>query len=153
MVRSSRPWGNGLSSDASPTAVWTKNDACHSSKQRMSSNQQSQPPPMVTLRELRKETKTPTISQSADYTRPQRCSLRKLRVWKHRGLAPGGWGAYPRTDFSKPRLSHLPIHRKRLGNSLAVPWLRLCASAARSSGLIPGQGTKILHVMQCSLKK
>ena len=97
---------------------------------------------------LPSRTPTPAIT----YTCPQRCSLRKLGVWKHRGLAPGGWGAYPRNDFSEPRFSHLPIHRKRLGNSLAVPWLGLCASAA-SSGLIPGQGTKIPHVMQCSLKK
>ena len=44
---SSRPWGSGLSSDASPMTVWTKNDACRSSKQRMSSNQQLKPPPMV----------------------------------------------------------------------------------------------------------
>ena len=31
------------------------------------------------------------------------------------------------------------------GTSLAVQWLRLHASTARGMGLIPGQGTKILH--------
>ena len=31
------------------------------------------------------------------------------------------------------------------GTSLAVQWLGLRASTAGSSGLIPGQGTKIVH--------
>ena len=32
------------------------------------------------------------------------------------------------------------------GNSLAIQWLRLCTSTVERMGLIPGQGTKILHV-------
>ena len=32
-----------------------------------------------------------------------------------------------------------------LGSSPVVQWLRLCASNAGGMGLIPGQGTKILH--------
>ena len=32
-----------------------------------------------------------------------------------------------------------------LGTSLAVQWLRLCASTAGDAGLIPGHGTKIPH--------
>jgi len=32
------------------------------------------------------------------------------------------------------------------GNSLAIQWLRLCTSTVETMGLIPGQGTKILHV-------
>ena len=31
------------------------------------------------------------------------------------------------------------------GTSLAVQWLRLCASNVRGTGLIPGRGTKIPH--------
>ena len=34
--------------------------------------------------------------------------------------------------------------------SLVVQWLRLCASNARGTGSIPGQGTKILHAVQGS---
>ena len=32
--------------------------------------------------------------------------------------------------------------------SMAVQWLGFCASTEGVMGLIPGQGTKILHVMQ-----
>ena len=34
-----------------------------------------------------------------------------------------------------------------------VHWLRLCASTAGSSGLIPGQRTKFPHAVWCSQKK
>ena len=40
-----------------------------------------------------------------------------------------------------------------VGNSLAVQWLRLHASTTGGMGLIPGQGTKILHATQCGQKK
>ena len=39
-----------------------------------------------------------------------------------------------------------------MGTSLAVQWLRLCASTARGTGSITGQGTKISHAMQRGLK-
>ena len=39
------------------------------------------------------------------------------------------------------------------GTFLAVQWLRLCTSTAGVTGLIPGQGTKIPHAVQCSWKK
>ena len=39
------------------------------------------------------------------------------------------------------------------GNSLAVQWLGLCASAAGGTGLIPGRGTKIPHAVQHGQKK
>ena len=39
------------------------------------------------------------------------------------------------------------------GTSLVVQGLRLCASTAGDTGSIPGQGTKILHYMQCGQKK
>ena len=39
------------------------------------------------------------------------------------------------------------------GTSLAVQWLRLCASTVGGMGSIPGWGTKIQHAMRCSPKK
>ena len=39
------------------------------------------------------------------------------------------------------------------GTSLAVQWLRLCASTAVGAGSIPGQGTKILQATWRSLNK
>ena len=33
-----------------------------------------------------------------------------------------------------------------------VPWLGLCASTARGTGLIPGWGSKILHAVPCGKK-
>ena len=46
-----------------------------------------------------------------------------------------------------PRCPQCVIHLiEYLGTSLVVLWLRLyCASYVGSAGLIPGQGTKILH--------
>ena len=40
-----------------------------------------------------------------------------------------------------------------MGNSLAGQWLRLHTSTAGGTGLIPGQGTKVPHGVQCSPKK
>ena len=39
------------------------------------------------------------------------------------------------------------------GTSLAVQWLKLCASTAGGLGSISGQGTKILHATQCGQKQ
>ena len=36
--------------------------------------------------------------------------------------------------------------------SLVVQWLRCCTSTAGGKGLIPGQGTKILHAGQAVAK-
>ena len=38
------------------------------------------------------------------------------------------------------------------GTSLAIQWLRLCASNAGGTGSIPGQGTKILCAMRHNQK-
>lgn len=38
------------------------------------------------------------------------------------------------------------------GTFPVVQWVRLHAATARSMGLIPGQGTKILHAAQCGQK-
>ena len=42
-----------------------------------------------------------------------------------------------------PGESNLWVGQKGVGTSLAVQWLRLRASTAGGTGLIPGQGTKI----------
>ena len=34
--------------------------------------------------------------------------------------------------------------------SLVIQWLRLCACIAGGTGSIPGQGTKIVYIVQCS---
>ena len=39
------------------------------------------------------------------------------------------------------------------GTPLVVQWLRLYTSTVGDIGLIPGQGTKLLHAVQCSQKK
>ena len=52
--------------------------------------------------------------QQSDCSHSPWWTLRKLRIWRHRILAPDRWGAYGRKDFREPRLSHLLIHRKAL---------------------------------------
>ena len=52
-----------------------------------------------------------------------------------------------------PPLSSAILNEWFLGTSLAVQWLRLCASNARDAGSTPGQGTKIPYARWCSQKK
>ena len=40
-----------------------------------------------------------------------------------------------------------------LGTSLAIQWLRLCASTAGGMGSVPGWGASILHAMQGKAKR
>ena len=40
----------------------------------------------------------------------------------------------------------------KIGNSLAVQWLGLCAFTAKGLGSIPGQGTKIPQATRCGQK-
>ena len=40
-----------------------------------------------------------------------------------------------------------------MGTSLVVQWLKLWASTAGDTVLVPGQGAKILHAAQCSQKQ
>ena len=47
----------------------------------------------------------------------------------------------------------LRVKRRPSGNSLAVQWVRVCASTAGGEGTIPGWGTMILHAAQCGQKK
>ena len=50
------------------------------------------------------------------------------------------------TYVKNNQIVHFNIYS--LGNSLVVQWLGLCASTAGGTGLIPGQGTKILQAAQ-----
>ena len=60
----------------------------------------------------------PTIKPATTAgTHPQGCPPRKLRMRKHRILAPESWGPCQRNNFSESRLLHLPMYRKAL-NSL-----------------------------------
>ena len=45
------------------------------------------------------------------------------------------------------------INLLNLTTSLPVQWLRLHASTAGGTGLVPGQGIKIPHAVWCSQKK
>ena len=62
------------------------------------------------------------------------CSHRTRRTWKkfrmrkQRALAPDSWGAYPRSDFSEPRLLHLPIQGKVLNSLTWDIWFSLTKS-------------------------
>ena len=75
-------------------------------------HQPLQPPLMVSPEGTEDGNRIPTIKQSGTTASPQRCTLRGLRMGKHRTLAPESWGAYQRNDFNEPRLLNLPIHRK-----------------------------------------
>ena len=65
-------------------------------------------------------------------------------------IKKGKVGRFTLPDFKT--YSEVVVIKIVLGTSLAFQWLRLCASNARSLGLIPGWGTKIPHAVQCSQK-
>ena len=78
--------------------------------------------PTVSPEGTQDRNRMPTISH-CNY--PWRCTLRRLRLRKHRMLAPDSWGAYQRNDFSEPWLLHLPIHRKALNSLTWGIWFSL----------------------------
>ena len=45
------------------------------------------------------------------------------------------------------------LRKRKKGTSLAVQWLRICASTAGGTGSVPGWGTKIPHAARCGQKK
>ena len=79
------------------------------------------------LRKLRIETGCPP-SSSQPFHPTQQCTLRRLRMRKHRLLGPDSWGAYKRNDFNELRLLHLPIHRKALNSLTWNVWFSLINS-------------------------
>ena len=62
-------------------------------------------------------------------------------------------GSYGSSTFNFLRNLHSFFQSGYLGTSLVVQWLGLHASTAGDTGLIPGQGTKILHAVWDSQKK
>ena len=64
-----------------------------------------------------------------------------------------GWRYKGKPPPYRNKNSNIQIKKRRFGTSLAVQWLRLHASTARSLGLIPGQGTKISHAKWQEQKK
>ena len=70
----------------------------------------------------------PIAKPSVTAATAQRCTLRRLRMGKHRILAPDIWGAHQRNDFSEPSLLHLPIHRKTLNSWTWDVWFSLINS-------------------------
>ena len=58
-------------------------------------------------------------------------------------------------SMGSQRVSHdlSNLARMHAGTFLAVQWLRLCTSTAEVAGLIPSQGTEILHAAQRSQKE
>ena len=64
------------------------------------------------------------------------------------------WKIFLKTQIKLLEMEALAYEIKRtLETSGLVQWLRLLASTAGGMGLIPGQGTEILHVLQQKKKK
>ena len=98
-----------------------KNIACPFSKQKMLQlpSYHFKATQQWSLRELRVKIGCLPPSSHGAVAIPQLCTLRKLRMWKHRILGPDCWDAYQRNDFKEPRLLHLPIYKHTLNS---VPW-------------------------------
>ena len=64
-----------------------------------------------------------------------------------------GWKHHTEVVGRPGHVQESRIKETSPGTSPAVQWLRLCASTAGGTGLIPGQGSKILHASWCSQKK
>ena len=103
------------------------NISCHTSKQGGHNPQQLQPPWMVSwwaLREFKME-RISAIWQPSGCSHSPWWTLRKLKMWNLRKLAPDSWGTYPKNDFTEPRLLHFPIHRKALNSLTWAIWFSL----------------------------
>ena len=115
--------------------------------------------PTVGRIEARHPEELPAVSASETNRNGERgdqCSLLKA-VWMGKSVGHQGYretGNYPRPGFPSgqttwPRM----VEKWKSGASLEVQWLRLCASAAGATGLIPGQEIKIPHASWHSQKK
>ena len=109
--------------------VWTKIVTCHFSKQRMlrpSNHQPLQWALMVHPEGIQDAEKQVACHQTLSLcSYPQRCTLRGFRIEKNRILALDSSGEYQRNNFNKPRLLHLPIHRKALNSLTWDVWFSL----------------------------
>ena len=134
-------WAQGMMvyrKEETPTKVSSLQDGirCHDSNTNCSgqprveisankgccSYQPLQLPPKVSLEGTQDGKRMPAIRPSDTTATPPWCTLRKLRMRKHRILAPESWGAYQRNDFSEPRLLHLPLRRKALNSFTWDVW-------------------------------
>ena len=70
----------------------------------------------------------PSIYQSAAAAAPVLKHPRRLRMRKHKILAPESWGADQKNDISEPGLLHLPMHRKVLNSLTGDLWISLSDS-------------------------
>ena len=70
----------------------------------------------------------PSIYQSAAAAAPVLKHPRRLRMRKHKILAPESWDADQRNDISEPGLLHLPMHRKVLNSLTWDLWISLSDS-------------------------
>ena len=116
--------------------MWTVNQniACYICKQRMlqPSSHHITASGQWALRETQDGNKRAAHCQAhlavSHCSHPSQCTLRKLKMIKHRILAPGSWGAYQRNDFSVARLMHLSIHRKALNSLTWEIWFNFINS-------------------------
>ena len=67
----------------------------------------------------------PAFWHQADLHHSSWGAQRKLRMWKHRILAPHIWVAYQRNDFSEPWLLHFLLFRKVLNSLTWDVWFSL----------------------------
>ena len=83
-------------------SVNEKNSACHISKQGMlqlSSHHHITTWPMVSPEGTQDKNSMPAIKPSVTAAPPTLCTLKRLRMRKHKILAPEGEGAYQKNDF------------------------------------------------------
>ena len=83
-------------------------------------------------------------------------TYQEIPTIQHRGLFSMPCGDLNEKEIQKGK-QHTPIKTLKIssisGTFLVAQWLRLCASNAGGTGLIPGQGNKIPHAMWCIQKE
>ena len=127
-------------------------DACRSSKQRMPGDQQLQPAPMVSPERTQERNKNTSRLGASRPHPPPEVQFEETQAEKAQGtgsiaevLAQGVISVSP--ALASP---HTQKKAREFPGSSVVKTLYF---GSRESGSIPGQGTKVTHVMQCSLKK
>ena len=70
----------------------------------------------------------PAVRHPSDGSHSPQWAPRKLRMWKHKILAPESWDRDQRNDFSEPGRLHLPKHRKALNSLPGDIWFSLTYS-------------------------
>ena len=99
--------------------LWMKNMACYISKHRIlqPSSHHITSTPTVSIEGTQDNCHTTLNNLAVNVAAThQQCTLERLRMWKHRIVAPDSSDAYQRNDLSYLRLLHLPIHRKALND-------------------------------------